>query len=91
MLAAEKRQEFSRILDLPIQMFLDLGEFQQIDFSPLQVSFLDFPHIFIQNTLRDSHWLLSKGQLISKCLFWCHHLDQNSNEYSVKISALKFL
>ena len=22
--------------------------------------------------------------------FWCHHLDQNSNETIVKISALKF-
>ena len=29
------------------------------------------------------------GQLISKCLFGCHSLDQSSNENIVKMSALK--
>ena len=34
--------------------------------------------------------LTIKGQLISKYLIWCHHLDQNSDENTVWISALKF-
>ena len=29
-----------------------------------------------------------KGQLNSKCLFWCHRLDQNTNEKTSQISAL---
>ena len=30
--------------------------------------------------LTDEKLVNFKGQLISKCPFWCHHLDQNTNE-----------
>ena len=29
-----------------------------------------------------------KGQLISKCPFWRHHFDQNTNKIFLRISAL---
>ena len=29
----------------------------------------------------------AKGQLISKCL-WCHHFDQKTNNFFLRISAL---
>ena len=35
-----------------------------------------------------THLSTSKGQLISKCPFWCHGVDQNTNEFFSRISAL---
>ena len=36
----------------------------------------------------DQIQILVKDQLISKCSFWCHDLDQNTNENFSSISAL---
>ena len=55
----------------------------------LVMFFRQFLHQFFPRTFRTQ--TLRKGQFISKCLFSCHHFDQNSNENIVRISALNFL
>ena len=39
--------------------------------------------------LNEYSWMSAKGQLCNfKMLFWCHRLDQNTNEIFCRISAL---